>query len=110
MKYEEIITSMNDQYLMAVTRIKKEIINILKENGNIIDIGSGCHDTPVITMWDGNGYNDDVEIKAIELIEDGSIYVNGISNLNGTNVSYEAFSDHYFWLLEFIQIWDKANN
>lgn len=110
MKYEEIITSLQTQYLVAVTRMKKEIIKILKENGGIIDMGDEDCDTTVITMWDYNGIEDDVKVKSIELVGDETIYVNGVSELNGDEVSYEAYNDHLIWVLDFIQIWDDVNN
>lgn len=110
MKYEEIITSLNHQYLVAVVCMKKEIIKILKENWGKIDIGDGDYDTTVITMWDGNGIDDDVRVKSIELVGDETIYVNGVSELNGDEVSYEAYNDHLIWVLDFIQIWDDVNN
>lgn len=110
MKYEEIITSLQTQHLVAVIRMKKEIIKILKENWGKIDIGDGDYDTTVITMWDGNGIDDDVRVKSIELVGDETIYVNGVSELNGDEVSYEAYNDHLIWVLDFIQIWDDANN
>lgn len=110
MKYEEIITSLQTQHLVAVIRMKKEIIKILKENWGKIDIGDGDYDTTVITMWDGNGIDDDVRVKSIELVGDETIYVNGVSELNGDEVSYEAYNDHLIWVLDFIQIWDDVNN
>lgn len=110
MKYEEIITSLQTQYLVATANAKEEIIRILKENGGVIDIGCGDYETPVITMWDNNGINEDVTVKSIELIDGNTIYVNGISNWNDNNVSHEAFSEHYYWLLDFIHIWDENYN
>lgn len=110
MKYEEIITSLQGRYLEITAHMKEEITKILKENGGVIDIGDEDCETPVVSMWDGNGSNDDVTVKSIELVDGNTIYVNGISDWRENNVSYEAFSEHYFWLLEFVQIWDKTNN
>lgn len=110
MKYEEIITSLQTQYLVTVIRMKKEIIKILKENGGIIDMGDGDYDTTVITMWDYNGIEDDVRVRSIELVGDETICVNGISELNEDVVSKEAFNEHLSLVLDFIQIWDDVNN
>lgn len=110
MKYEEIITSLQTQYHVAIIRMRKGIIEILKKNGGMLDMGEGDYDTTVITMWDGNGIDDDVRVKSIELIGDETIYVNGISELNGDEVSHEAFNDHLIWVLDFIQIWDNEKN
>lgn len=110
MKYEEIVTSLQTEYLIATAQAKEGIIRILKENGGIIDIGDGDYETPVITMWDGNGVNEDITVKSIKLSGGNTIYVNGISDYNDDVVSYEAFSEHYYWLLDFIHIWDENYN
>lgn len=105
------VTDLHDSYLDITSQMTKFAREIIEANGGKITmeldedgyVDNDCNPV-IITMWDKNGHNENVEVLGIELDGD-TILVKDICY-----DSYMVYPEHIYEVLEFIGIWSDCQS